>query len=276
MSTQEYVAVITRNHRITGNTYPVKEQLRALGCVWGSREKCWFAPDEETLAKARGIVQPHPMYNSPPPADLGTAGPVASAAKYGRTAVAGAKIVSFRASGASPVANGTIRRVDGVRYVQLAHTQPRYLSRDWLEDMDMFSLKPGHYYQWDGVAVEATEAESQADATAIREKTEKAAALESAKAGLEGLLAGLVPVKERPAWVSKDMLVCTWPEPVMIHTGAFPTLHYHAETRALCYYVPGYFACDWDYEPVIKVGTTDKDVAAVLATAAKQGLVKMV
>ncbi len=44
---------------ITGNTYPVKDQLRALGGTWSGRDKAWIVPD--ALAdQARAIVQGAP------------------------------------------------------------------------------------------------------------------------------------------------------------------------------------------------------------------------
>ena len=49
---------------VTGNTYPVKEELRALGCRWDAGRRAWYTDSEEVAAKAREIVQPHPMYNS--------------------------------------------------------------------------------------------------------------------------------------------------------------------------------------------------------------------
>lgn len=29
---------------ITGNTYGVRQQLKALGCKWSAARKCWLAP----------------------------------------------------------------------------------------------------------------------------------------------------------------------------------------------------------------------------------------
>lgn len=31
---------------VTGNTYPVRDRLRALGCRWDAHQKCWMAPDD--------------------------------------------------------------------------------------------------------------------------------------------------------------------------------------------------------------------------------------
>lgn len=40
---------------ITGNTYPVKEQLKALGGHWNAERKAWMVP-EAKVEEARRIV----------------------------------------------------------------------------------------------------------------------------------------------------------------------------------------------------------------------------
>jgi hypothetical protein len=40
---------------ITGNTYPVKEQLKSLGAKWDSNQKAWLVPDAKA-EQARQIV----------------------------------------------------------------------------------------------------------------------------------------------------------------------------------------------------------------------------
>lgn len=40
---------------ITGNTYPVKEQLKALGATWNSAAQGWIVADEKA-DQARAIV----------------------------------------------------------------------------------------------------------------------------------------------------------------------------------------------------------------------------
>ena len=40
---------------ITGNTYPVKESIKALGGTWSKASKGWLVPDE-SADKARAIV----------------------------------------------------------------------------------------------------------------------------------------------------------------------------------------------------------------------------
>jgi hypothetical protein len=56
MSKQQYASIVQQGYKVTGNTFPVKDQLKALGCVWGPMEKCWYAPTEEIQVKAWAIV----------------------------------------------------------------------------------------------------------------------------------------------------------------------------------------------------------------------------
>lgn len=41
---------------ITGNTFPVKDQLRALGCRWDGVNKYWTASTQDMAAKAKAIM----------------------------------------------------------------------------------------------------------------------------------------------------------------------------------------------------------------------------
>ena len=45
--------------KITGNTYPVKDNLRELGGKWNVTEKCWEVPDDKADA-ARALVTSAP------------------------------------------------------------------------------------------------------------------------------------------------------------------------------------------------------------------------
>lgn len=40
---------------ITGNTFPVKEKLKALGAKWNAEDKCWMV-SESKAAEAQAIV----------------------------------------------------------------------------------------------------------------------------------------------------------------------------------------------------------------------------
>ena len=42
---------------IQGDTYPVKDQLKILGCKWNFESRCWTAKDEQQAESARKIVQ---------------------------------------------------------------------------------------------------------------------------------------------------------------------------------------------------------------------------
>lgn len=41
---------------ITGNTYPVKDQIRAMGGIWQPRAKGWLVPDS-AVAAAEELVE---------------------------------------------------------------------------------------------------------------------------------------------------------------------------------------------------------------------------
>lgn len=44
---------------VSGNTFPVKEQLKALGGRWDAARKCWMIP-EQNADKAFALVQNAP------------------------------------------------------------------------------------------------------------------------------------------------------------------------------------------------------------------------
>jgi hypothetical protein len=41
---------------ITGNTYPVKDQLRAMGARWDADAKAWYCMKADIQAKAQALV----------------------------------------------------------------------------------------------------------------------------------------------------------------------------------------------------------------------------
>jgi hypothetical protein len=45
--------------KITGNTYPVKAELKELGGRWNAAQKCWMVPDE-VADVARALVAEAP------------------------------------------------------------------------------------------------------------------------------------------------------------------------------------------------------------------------
>lgn len=51
---------------ITGNTYPVKDQIRALGGKWDAKAKVWLVPDAKA-DQARSLVAsaPKQAYSGP-------------------------------------------------------------------------------------------------------------------------------------------------------------------------------------------------------------------
>lgn len=50
---------------ITGNTYPVKEKIKALGGKWNPDQKAWEVPDAQA-AEAQAIVANAPVSTSKP------------------------------------------------------------------------------------------------------------------------------------------------------------------------------------------------------------------
>ena len=95
--------------------------------------------------------------------------------RFGRVAVAGTKVRSWTGYGNRPAPDGTVHIFKGPRRVlQVAHDQPRYFTRDMLEDFDMFGEHPGYQYQWDGVEIEANVLEVAADQVEVDAKAEQA------------------------------------------------------------------------------------------------------
>jgi hypothetical protein len=113
--------------------------------------------------------QPVPM-NSLVPAQMipGDADLAPLAAKHGRTIAGEPKLRSMMTSAARVGDIIPQRRKDGSvgRLLVLAVGPSRYYSRDFLEDMDMFSMRPGRYSDAQAVAVEPTAEEAAAEAAA--------------------------------------------------------------------------------------------------------------
>lgn len=165
-----------KTKNITGNTYPVKDKLKAIGCRWNSAAKCWTATGEKMIAEADQIMSGQPTYNSPPPQDLGPIDIAAECAKYKRVPI-GTETVPFRLA-TSKGADGTGELLWGKskgvrnRYLVLRTGRATYLSRSWLEDMDLFHLDPGYYCDVQGVAVEPTPEEIASDPAVTKAKEE--------------------------------------------------------------------------------------------------------
>lgn len=43
-------------HRLTGDTYPHRDALKANGCRWSNAQSCWTAPDAETAAAMQALI----------------------------------------------------------------------------------------------------------------------------------------------------------------------------------------------------------------------------
>lgn len=127
---------------------------------------------------SKGTELMEKIYATLPVADVNAqASPAALAEKFGRVAVPGARLDSLAVYGLSRGDNGS---PDGTvhvdprsrkRILQVARSQRRYLTRELLEDCDLFDEPAGGSYQWTGIEVEPTAAERGADA-------ERAASLE--------------------------------------------------------------------------------------------------
>lgn len=46
--------------KISGNTFPVKDQIKALGGRWNAAEKCWMIADAAKAAQALALVAAAP------------------------------------------------------------------------------------------------------------------------------------------------------------------------------------------------------------------------
>ncbi|PTY04546.1 hypothetical protein DB347_17685 [Opitutaceae bacterium EW11] len=141
----------SKTYPITGNTYPIRDQLKACGCRWDATKKYWYATSEECAKKAQAFV-PTAALNSPAPRDMGPIDAKVEAAKFGRVATSEKTsqhmLRSFR--GQSRVGN-MFRDEDGLQLV-LRAGRPYYLTRDMIEDFDWFSMEPGWYVDCDCVS----------------------------------------------------------------------------------------------------------------------------
>jgi hypothetical protein len=43
---------------LTGNTFPVKDQIKNMGGIWDGDRKAWLMPDADRLAKAKALLTP--------------------------------------------------------------------------------------------------------------------------------------------------------------------------------------------------------------------------
>lgn len=54
-------------HLVIGNTFPVKEQIKALGGKWNRAAQGWMLPDPDSAAQAEALVAAAPADPGPPP-----------------------------------------------------------------------------------------------------------------------------------------------------------------------------------------------------------------
>lgn len=164
-------------HKITGNTYPVKDKLKALGCRWDAAHKCWTASTDEMAGQARACVGEQPPLNSPAPQDLGPIDDAKNeAAKYNRISLNDASIPFRRpfAKNENPLGETFWGKHKGQRnrYLIVRAGRPYYMSRSTLEDFDLFHLDPGYYCDVQAIAVEPNADEIANDPAAAKAKAE--------------------------------------------------------------------------------------------------------
>jgi hypothetical protein len=178
------------SYPIRGNTYPIKDSLKQLGCRWNGQEKCWVASTKEIFEKAQALLNNQPAYNSPPPRDLGPVDAKAEAAKLGRVAIAD-KTVPFQMlcgkGRPTPTGETFWGKNRGVRnrYLVLRSSRPDYLSRERLDDFDKFDQPSGWYCDCDCVAVEPTAEEIANDPVKLAAEKKAREAAEAKKAAEE-------------------------------------------------------------------------------------------
>jgi hypothetical protein len=183
--------------------------------------------------------------------------PAECAARFGRTLREG-KIVSLerelghgkRASvlPLMPQAGEILSRKDGVYMVVGAPTLT-LITQDYIDDNDAFRYegRTGWYANFEAAPVAPTAEEAAAEQAKI-DKRNSIAAAEAAWKALIGKIAA--PAEQLPAWIGGTKAAATWHEPAMVHTGSYPQIF--LGEQEVCYFVPGYFAYDWDYPAVIR------------------------
>lgn len=142
----------------------------------------------------------------------GDADLAAHAKQHGRTIDGEPAIVSLMLE-APAKAGEVIPGRGNKRLLLLAVSAARYYSRDFLEDMDMFDMRPGRYVDVQAVVVLPTEAEQAEEAeraarkqAAADEAARKKAAIEQARKDFDAELARLTDGLVRTSSVYYDLL----------------------------------------------------------------------
>lgn len=184
--------------KIEGNTYPVRDQLKALGARWNAAGKYWEISADKA-AQANKIVagagqapkfggqvsrrkqhRPRGSADSAPkpqaPMTAVTDIP-AEAAKHSRKEALAETAKFLRGSSksdATQIGQSFWGKHRGARYrfLIIRETEPYFLSQDWLEDMDDFTTAPGWYRDVMAIAVEPTAEEIANDPAVAKAKAE--------------------------------------------------------------------------------------------------------
>ena len=61
MTDDEMRVAVAQGMSVLGDSYPVKDELKSIGCSWCAAAKCWVAPTEAVLKEARKIVARGPL-----------------------------------------------------------------------------------------------------------------------------------------------------------------------------------------------------------------------
>lgn len=224
--------------KITGNTYPVREGLKALGGRWNAAQKAWMVPDQR-LNEARKLIAGTRSNSTGTPASSmpRTGGPWAGA------------------RGGVRHAQGVTRRPDNCEscgaFLPAGQGRLEYCVED-SGCMRHHDEGGYHVYCLDATTCTARHLAAREAANAKKDLIQRA------KASLDALLSACSATDE-PSWATDAPVIATWREPAMCHTGAIPTLRFRVDTRELYYHVPGYFACDWDNPALHRVGILSEE-----------------
>jgi hypothetical protein len=68
MTDDEMKAAVAAGFAVRGDSYPVKEELKVIGCGWyaDGGHRCWVAPNAETFREATAIVVRGPLVEANP------------------------------------------------------------------------------------------------------------------------------------------------------------------------------------------------------------------
>lgn len=156
--------------------------------------------------------------NSAPPAQLVSAGTdlAALAQQYGHTLTGEPRVRHYNErvhKGETLKAIGSTFDAREGKMLVIARTKPQYLSADYLEDMDMFDMRPGLYYELSAISVarssdeQAKRDKDAAEKSAMKQQKESLCSALRASYSAETNLGGSCPegVKLESIWAENRM-----------------------------------------------------------------------